>query len=406
MKRIQLDDILLFALLVPFIMTYRLSPGITPYWLFGLVFLGLFCYVGINFISLKKIIQEKIKLWLLWFLIISTIGTAMLSAIIVRHETAPIYGVHDIILQQESAMQFLLNGTNPYSATYFNTPLKDWHYSDTDVNPALYHFVMEPFYLLFAYPFYFFTLPVFGFFDSRIPLAFLFLVLIFLASRLVKDRDLKRQFMILLAFNPAMLGYFIEGRDDIFMYSFFFLGLFLLYKKRFLIAGIPIALAFATKQSIWPFFPFYLAFLYFQNKNILKTIKQLIPFTVTFLIIVLPFFLWNPHAFLASTLLYLSGNDPHSYPVAGYGLGSLLHQIGIIKNVNAYYPFTIWQVVIALPVLGLLINLQRKNNSIGKMITFYGLFLFVFWYLSRYFNNSHLGYLSMVFITAYFWPEE
>ncbi len=118
MKRIQLDDILLFALLVPFIMTYRLSPGITPYWLFGLVFLGLFCYVGINFISLKKIIQEKIKLWLLWFLIISTIGTAMLSAIIVRHETAPIYGVHDIILQQESAMQFLLNGTNPYSATY------------------------------------------------------------------------------------------------------------------------------------------------------------------------------------------------------------------------------------------------------------------------------------------------
>lgn len=171
-------------------------------------------------------------------------------------------------------------------------------------------------------------------------------------------------------------------------------------------AGIPIALAFATKQSIWPFFPFYLAFLYFQNKDILKTIKQLIPFTVTFLIIVVPFFLWNPHAFLASTLLYLSGNDPHSYPVAGYGLGSLLHQIGIIKNVNAYYPFTIWQVVIALPVLGLLINLQRKNNSIGKMITFYGLFLFVFWYLSRYFNNSHLGYLSMVFITAYFWPEE
>lgn len=408
MKLIKFDSVLLFALVIPFIMTYRLSPGDTPLWLFGLIFLSLFVYIGldINVFNWKQKIIEKIKIFVLWFTILAVIGSAFFAAIVVRHQTSPIYNVHDIILQQEAAVKFFLHGTNPYATTYFNTPLAQWHYSDTEINPALYHFVMEPFYLLFAIPFYLVMGHTIGFFDARVPLLFLFSMTLILIQLLIKDTDKKRLFLTIFAFNPATLGYLLEGRDDIFMFAFLFAALFLLHKKKFTWGGVLMALAFATKQSVWPLFPFYVLYLYWENKDIKKTIINFIPFTLVFSAIVLPFFFWNQKAFLDSTIFYLSGNTAHSYPIAGYGLGALLYQVGIIKNVHATYPFWIWQVVIALPLLLGLLIWQKKGNTTQRLIIAYGLFLFVFWYLNRYFNNSHLGYLAMVFVTAYFWPTE
>lgn len=406
MKNIKLDTILLFALLTPFIMNYRISPGTTPYWLFGLIFFGLLSYVSLDlFFNIRVELRNKLKIIALWSLIILSIGSGIFSEIVVRHQTSPIYNVHDIILQQESAIRFLIHGNNPYSATYFGTPLEQWHYSDTQVNPALFHFVMQPFYLLFAIPFYFISVHTIGFFDGRIPLIFLFFSLLAMGWKLVENEERKRQFITVLAFNPATLGYFVEGRDDIFMFAFLFISLFLLHKNKNILSGIFMGLAFAVKQSVWPIFPFYFAFLYFKNKNLKKTILDIIPFTFTFIIIVLPFFLWNQKAFLDSTIFYLSGNVAHSYPVSGYGFGKLLEELNLIKDVNSYYPFIIWQVVFGLPLLVALLRWQKKNNSISKLILVYGIFLFVFWYFSRYFNNSHLGYLSTVFITAYFWPR-
>jgi len=406
--RLSLNSILLFALLIPFIMTYRISPGETPYWLFGLIFLGLFVYIFLDLPIFKLTLElrNKVKYILLWLLIVASIGSAYYSAIIVRHQTSPVYNVHDIIIQQESAIRFLLHGKNPYAMTYFGTPLESWHYSDKELNPALYHFVMQPFYLLFAIPFYLVSAHwLFGFFDARIPLLFLFFALLVMAATLVKDFSKKLEFMILLAFNPATLGYFLEGRDDIFMFTFLFTSFFLLFKNKNLLAGIFMALAFAVKQSAWPLFPFYLSYLWFKTKNIKKLLIELLPFAATFAIIVLPFFFWNPKAFLDSTIFYLSGNAEHSYPIAGYGFGKLLESSGFIKDVHSYYPFWIWQMILGLPFLIFLVSWLRKENSVKRLIITYGLFLFAFWYFSRYLNNSHLGYISMVLITAYFWPE-
>jgi len=406
MKHIKLDSVLLFALVIPFIMMYRLSPGETPFWLFGLIFLSLLWYLILDLLTIPQKTYLLFKQITLWFIMFAVIGSAFVSAIIVRHQTAPIYMIHDIILQQESAIRFLLDGKNPYAVTYFGTPLEQWHYSSTEVNPAIYHFVMQPFYLLFALPFYFFSIPLLGFFDARMPLLFLFFSLLVLAALLVKDKEKRLLFLTILAFNPAMLGYTLEGRSDIFMFSFLFFGFFLLHKKRYFLAGVPIALAFAVKQSAWPLLPFYIAFLYFREKNVLRTIKMLFPFIITFGSIVFPFFLWDQKAFFDSTILYLSGSVPHSYPISGYGLGMLLSQAGIIKDLHEYYPFLLWQIVIGTPLLIFLVIFLKGSPTAGRLMLVYGIFLFVFWYLSRYFNNSHLAYLSMVFIAAYFWPEE
>lgn len=405
MKKLSFDSVLLFSLVIPFIMTYRLSPGDTPYWFFGIIFLGLLLYVVLDLLSLAKSTYFILKHSLLWFLIIVVLGSAFVSAMIVRHKTAPTYMIHDIVIQQEQAIRFLLDGQNPYAVSYADTPLAQWHYSDTEKNPALYHFVMEPFYLIFALPFYVVSNTVFNFFDGRMPLLFLFFILLITADLLVKDKEKKFLFLILLAFNPATLPYTLEGRSDIFMFAFLFVGLFMLEKRKYTLSGIPMALAFSVKQSVWPILPFYIAFLYLHRKNSLTTIKALVPFFLTAGIIIAPFLLWDPKAFVDSTVFYLSGNTANSYPISGYGLGKVLQQAGFIKDVNQYYPFHIWQLFIGLPLVILLMQFLKKSPTVHRLIIVYGIFLFVFWYLSRYFNNSHLSYLSMVFITAYFWPE-
>ncbi|MBI2613519.1 MAG: DUF2029 domain-containing protein [Candidatus Levybacteria bacterium] len=405
MKNIKLDSVLLFALVVPFVMMYRIGPNDTPYWLFGLIFLGLLSYLSLDIFKLKENIYFKLKQLILWILIFGVIGSAIFSAIVVRHRTHPVYMIHDIIIQQEAAVRFLLHGRNPYAATYFDTPLAVWNYSDKDTNPAIYHFVMQPFYLIFAIPFYLVSNRLFGFFDGRMPLFFLFFAMLFLAGKLIKDKSKRLLFIILLAFNPAMLGYTLEGRSDIFMFAFLFLGFYLMQAKKHFLAGIPIALSFAVKQSVWPLLPFYIAFLFFKNKNIRKTLKDLSPFIITFTAIILPFFLWDSKAFLDSTVFYLSGNIAHGYPISGYGLGMILSQMGIIKDANQYYPFQIWQIAVGIPLAIILIRNLKNNLTVNRLILVYGIFLFVFWYFSRYVNNSHLGYLSLVFITAYFWPD-
>lgn len=406
MRNLSLDSILLFAFVVPFIMTYRIGPGDTPYMLFGLIFLGLLIYIVLDLLSITKTLYFRLKQALLWLLIIGVVGSAFVSAMIVRHETHPIYMVHDIILQQESAIRFFLDGKNPYATTYFGTSLEQWNYSTTEINPALYHFVMGPFYFLSAIPVYVVGSRLFGFFDGRMPLLMLFFSILLMVTQLVKDKRDRLALLILLAFNPAMLGFTLEGRSDIYMFAFLFAGFYFLYLKRYTLSGIPIGLAFAVKQSAWPFLPFYIAFLYFKTKSVKKTVRVLLWFVLTFGVIIIPFLFWDLKAFLDSTIFYLSGNTPNSYPISGYGFGKVLNQLGVIKDIHQYYPFHIWQIGVGLPIAFILLRLLKAKSSVRILILVYGIFLFVFWYFSRYFNNSHLGYLSMLFTTAYFWPKE
>src|SRR3989344_4874276 len=99
---VSLSSVLLFVLLTPFIMTYRLSSEVTPYTLFGLLFLGLLFSTILDIFFQSKKIYLRLKYIAVWFIIVASIGAAFFSAIVVRHRVAPVYMVHDIVLQQES----------------------------------------------------------------------------------------------------------------------------------------------------------------------------------------------------------------------------------------------------------------------------------------------------------------
>lgn len=402
-----LDAILLFAFSIPVVMKYRIMPiDGTPYWLFGLLFavLASHCFISL-YPGLLGRFQRSLGSIKMFFLILTlciTLGGATLTAMFDRAKTAPVYGVHDIILQQEAAMRYLIVGKNPYKETYFGTAVEDWHYGELGkdaINPALYHFVMPPWYLLFPFAFYYTGIPLVGFFDGRMALLFTMGLLLVTLWYWYRDKAIARIAITLTALSPSVVDYFVEGRSDVFALSWLMVTMLLLRHKRYVWSGVFLALSFLSKQTTWFILPFYALFLWSKNvKNPGVFWRTAIISVAVVSVFVAPFLLWDARAFIDSVLLYLTGNTPTSYPVSGYGLGMMLYELGVIRDIHEYYPFVLWQVAIALPFLIILLRiLWKKPTESGVMIS-YALFLFVYWYLSRYFNNSHLGYLSMLFV--------
>lgn len=402
MSLLALDALLLFVLAVPVVMRYRILPieG-TPYWLFGILFLLLIVNVLISLYPKafgREAFVKNVKTLLLIGILGIVIGGTTVTAMVDRSRTAPIYNVHDIILQQEAAMRYLLQGRNPYKETYFGTFLEEWHYAEDGkdaVNPALYHFVMPPWYLLFAFPFYFISIPLAGFFDGRMPLLFSLAALLVVLWFWLKDKQLARVAIVLTALSPATVDYFIEGRSDLFALFWLAASLYFLEKKRLVTASLIFGLALLSKQTNWLAAPLFFLYGWLVAPSARSLMRLVVPAFVVLAVVAGPFLAWDARALIESTVLYLSGSSSQSYPVSGYGLGMILHESGIIQDIHAYYPFIIWQLILAVPVIVMAVRFMKKHMS--RLLVGYGVFLFVWWWASRYFNNSHVGYLSSIF---------
>lgn len=391
-----LDSVLLFALSIPVVMKYRILPieG-TPYWLFGILFLLLVVNCFLSFIG-----NNRYKNWFLVATLVLVLGGPMITAMVDRAKTAPVYGVHDIILQQEAAMRKLIEGKNPYKETYFDTSLASFNYDEPGnteaVNPALYHFVMPPWYLLFPFVFYFTAIPTLGFFDGRMALLFTMVLLLVFVWYWFRDKALARLAVVLTALSPSVVDYVLEGRSDVFALSWLMGAVYLLGRKSYLWSGAFLGLSLMSKQTTWFIVPFYALFLWQQNKKMFWYVFTVVALVVG--VLTMPFVLWDARAFFESVVFYLTGNSEASYPISGYGLGMMLNEFGFIRDIHAYYPFIYWQIAFALPVLVLLAFWLSRKPAASKLIISYAVFLAVYWYMSRYFNNSHLGYLSMLFV--------
>lgn len=359
----------------------------TPYLLFALLFALLLGYLATDLGWIRWS-----KLAMLSGIIALAAGGPLVTAIVDRSRVAPVFGVHDIILQLEAAMRFLIEGKNPYAMTYFGTHMASFRYDELGkpaVNPALYHFVMPPWYLLFPFLFYPF-LWVFGFFDARIPLLFAYAGTLALLAVWIKDQNRKLLALLIVAFHPVMFDYLLEGRSDYFAFFWLLLALFLYDHKHVIGAAIVYALAMLSKQTIWLSLPFVLCWAR-QKRG-----AMLLAFAMTATLVLGPFLLWDARSYWQSTVAFLQGMTPVNYPIAGYGLGMVLYQLGIIKDIHAYYPFIYWQLGIGVPVLWFLIRWFQKTRTARRLLIAYSVFLFVFWYVSRYFHNSHIGYVSLV----------
>lgn len=356
----------------------------------------------------KKIRNQKRALWftIIVFLLSTTIGARIFDKKI-DHK----FEVHDSQLQIEEAIIILLKKENPYSADYRYTDFGQIaaNIQTTQgqflVNPALFHFIYLPFHLLASVPFYLVANSIFGFFDERMLYLCLFFGTLLILYLLPEKEEDKLVLTSLFTFNPLFLPYFIGGENDIFVIFWLVLTVYLLKKERVLLSSLTLALACASKQSVWLFLPFYYAYLFFRNSkffNLRSLVKQTWILPVTLALIIAPFFFWNPKAFYEDIFAYPAGTITTSYPINGYGVSVLLYRLGFVNKLTDYLPMWVAQVPLILVSGYHLIKKQRKDNSLSRLVFNYAVLIFVFLFFSRFFHDNYVGFISQLFLISYF----
>lgn len=359
---------------------------------------------------------KNILLAIIFLAILVTVISATLLQIEKRSVTNPVFYVHDGVIQVEEAIKFVLKGKNPYTENYFNTPLENWGglQEFNGVNPALYHLVYLPFNIIFSIPFFLIGNFLLSWFDERFVYILSFLLTIILILKW-KDKSLfqKLIFLIIFTFNPLFYSFFIEGRNDIFVFSWIVLAIYLLKLNKVGYSSMALAAAATSKQSSWFLLPFYFAYLYYNQsdklaflKKIKNVLKETKAFFITTLVIIAPFLLWNITSFIDDVIKYPNGTAYMSFPIKGMGFQQFILESRVVNSAIDYWPFWIPELIFGLPILYILLKMQKRNNTLGQTIFSFSLLLMTFWFFSRFFNNNYVGFLSMLLLFAFFVNEK
>jgi hypothetical protein len=310
--------------------------------------------------------------------------------------------LHDGALQLELAVEHLVQGNNPYVATYDHPLMSIWDPA-IGVNPATEHLIYLPGLLLASLPFQWVGTAVLGFYDQRLLYLLAFVLVVLLLPATVKQPTYKLALIIGVALNPWLTQPVVWGMNDIMVLLCLLVMGLLLWKRHPLWAAAVLGLACTMKQSAWLFVPFFLLAVYLAarpEKRWREVATAVALIGLIMALVIGPFALWNLPAFVDDTFAYASGTAATlNYPIRGYTMGRMLVVFEQVQSDLDYYPFWIWQLVIGLPVLALCLYYQWRQRTIAAMFLAASLFIFTLGFVSRYFQDNYVGFV----ITLAFW---
>ncbi|MEM7118500.1 MAG: glycosyltransferase 87 family protein [Chloroflexota bacterium] len=347
-----------------------------------------------------------LRLFLMYLIIAAAVIVPTLANIGSRLTTpvdasgfSPAYAdIHDGAIQMEAALDYWMAGKNPYVERYDETPLQYYGFSGLDMptNPAYEHFVYLPGFLLVSLPFHQFFQQI-GFpFDQRWVYLIAYFALMLLLPSFTKQPVLKLTLLAGIVLNPLITGPVIIGMNDILVLLFVVLALSFLQRGKTAVSIIMFGFACTLKQSAWFIAPFYLLLLFqqFPPQGRLKRFAQTaVLLGGTMLVIILPFFLWDPTHFITDVIVYPSGGVDVNYPIRGYTIGNILVGSGFIGSPLDPFPFWILQLVVGVPLLLLLGRYQWRQATMGAMLLSSGIFIFSIGLVSRFFQDNYVGFV-------------
>ena len=118
------------------------------------------------------------------------------------------------------------------------------------------------------------------------------------------------------------------------------------------------------------------------------------------LLIVGPWFIWNPAAIYDDVWRWAAGQGDTGYQIWGWGASNYVLGLGWVSDRFAYWPFVIPQLLICAPLLILLLWRQVRANTMGMMLYGYVVLLLVYSYISRFFQPNYLGFMLGVLTLA------
>jgi hypothetical protein len=334
--------------------------------------------------------------------------------IALRHSTQPWMYVHDTSINVEEATKYLLAGKDPYSQTYFNTPLAKFawytgrHYGYGS-NPALWWTDTFPGQELVTAPFLLASKATLGWFDERFVFLLALAISVCLLLKLAPTPSTRLALVAGVALNPLWVPTFIYGQNDILVLAAILAVLWLSSRNRWRLALLALALGCATKQTTLILVPFYLWWLVLRLGDgwprRLERLALLLPWFVAPLVLMVgPFAAWDWRGFYNGNFAYVAGTIPHSYPIQGYdalGAASFVLWSGLVPSPNSPYPFWILEVAAAVPLAALLLRRMQPTTPVTVMVGAYATVLFAIFYFSRFFHPNYAAFTIDLLLVAY-----
>jgi hypothetical protein len=264
--------------------------------------------------------------------------------ILARGADAP---VQDSVLLTDAAAGRLLHGIDPYGHDYIDdAALRRFWAPEIPVNPLLAHYPYPPGLVLLATPLH----------AAGLGAAWLWLPGL-VALGLAAYAAAGRAGVVAVALNPLLLLDYLSLLSDIFFLAAALAAVGLLRRRRALAAGLLVGASLALKQTALILLP-ALALLAWRERRLLQVAGTA---AGTLLVLVLPFLLWSPGAFVADTATYFYGSGVDAFPIRGPGLPGQLLAAGLIPSRWAAFPSALVQApVLAMVLLAGGLILRRR----------------------------------------------
>lgn len=338
-------------------------------------------------------------------LIVATVGVvlallvpATLLQVGLRDGTAPWFHTNDAAYQVELAGQRILDGHNPYGATYVGTGLERFY--SLDGTPVIDGRVET---VALEHLAYFPGLPVLGAVSAALPgplgdirvLMLLFALALLPAALLLPGAlELRLAAGALLAANPLMIRSTWFGILDAPVVLALVLAFALSLRGRWGWAGALVALALVQKQYAFVAIPFLGVAAWQAGGGVAlkRAGAWLVGITALF---TLPFLVWGPSAFLDDTIVY----GTSAYRIVGYGLSGILVDLNVVVR-DGSYPFVLIALVTWLPLTLLLVRHQLRDPAPWRAALGFALSFLVLAWVARYFQTSGFVYPLVGLIIA------
>ena len=255
-----------------------------------------------------------------------------------------------------------------------------------------------------------------GGYDQRVVYLLLYAVALVVLARMTQGTQRKIALVAIVALNPIMALDVIFGQNDLFVLAWiiFALAAWQGWKHArlrgdggtgwWLLAALFYALACASKPTAWFFAPFF-ALLFAESTWDAKAgwrslgvmlwqgVLRLLPAFAIFLLVLLPWLLWDPWALYDDVWRWSSGQGETGYQIWGWGASNFVLALGWVQSRFDQFPFLLAEVVVGVPALIWFLYRQARENTLGNACWHYGLFLLIFFFVSRFLNENYLGYI-------------